>query len=95
MESLQTLGQHERSQRLPDDPLLRDAEHAGKSSVAVKNRSVLAERDGAFLDLLDQHLIRAIGALQRVNSLLFRLATHDQSVDLAAADRAERLLTLP
>ena len=81
-------------QALSNDPLLRDAEHRSETAVAVQDRTIDAERDGSFLDLLDQHAVWAIGALQRVDPVLLGRPTHHQRVNLAAPDGAKRLLTL-
>ncbi len=87
LESADIVGPQERLQPVPDHLLLRQAEHFGQALVAVEHRAVRAERDGPFLDLLDQHPIRAISILQRIDPVRGRGVTHHDGIDLAAPDR--------
>ena len=67
----------------PIDALLPDVEHLGEAPVAVEDRALDAERQGAFLDLLDEHAVGPVGVLQRVDLTLAVRALHDDGVEVA------------
>ena len=54
---------------------------------------VVGQRGRAFVDGLNQQAIRVLGALQR-EDLVGLAALHHDGVDLAHADRAQRLFQL-
>ncbi len=77
---------------LPHQPLLPDAQHLGEARIAVEHHAVPAERQGAFLDLLDQHAIGPVGAFERVDLRGVARPLHHDRVEVAAANGLERLL---
>ena len=91
-QSRRVVGQDEVAEWLTDEPLLRHVQHRREALVAVENLALDRESQRAFLDLLDQHAVGPVGALQRVDLPRTARHLHDHGVEVAALDRLQRLL---
>jgi len=67
--------------------------HLGEPPVAVQDGALVRQRDRALEHLLDEHAVGLLRAFEAEDLVAVR-AGHDQRVDLAVADRGQRLLGL-
>ena len=79
---------------MPDNPLLWTAEHVGEAPVAIEDRPILPEGDGAFLYLLDQNPIRMIDALQDVKAVIVFPRGYHHRVYIAVPNGFEGIVFL-
>ncbi len=82
------LGEHP-----PYQCLDRVAEHVGERLIGIENVAAVGQRHGTLLHPLDHQAIRAMRASERLH-FVRRAVVDDERVDLAAPDRAQRLLGL-
>src|SRR4029079_5150817 len=76
-----------------DNFFVRQANHIGKTLVAVKDTAVGNERGCAFAHFLKQHARGVVGAAKSINLIALR-TVHDEGIDFATADGFESLLRL-
>ena len=85
---------HERRQRRPDDRLPRARQQLGQPSVGVQDEPARRERRRPVAHVLDEHPVRPVGGRQREHAPAASAVGDDEGVDLAGADRAQRVLRL-
>ena len=93
-QSLAFLGVKQAGELPSSDPLLRDAKHLRRATIAVEDCAVRIEGDSAFLHLLDQKPIRPVSRFQRVDTVVAAAFADDDGVNLAVSDGLQKLAGL-